>query len=96
MSAWIIFRVQFKTQKDYNWFKRKYKDVIKILVEDCSISSGVAWRLLWKSNTILFFYYDTLGYGEPNILKKELKGRIKYFDWIPINDLNARWNKDKK
>jgi len=92
MGAFIIFRITFKEKKFAREFVNKYHPTI--LVHDNSDSLGFgAWQMLWKPNTIICFM-GFMGYDEPNQIKKELKGKIKYFDWISINDLNAGWNKE--
>jgi len=94
MGAFIILRITFKEKKFEEEFIKKYKPMI--LVEDNSDSLGFgAWQYLWKKNTLICFM-GFMGYAEPNDIKKELKKKVKYFDWIPINDLSSRWENDNK
>jgi len=91
MGVFIIFRIQFKTKRQRISFIKKYKP--EVLVQDNSNSAGfVAWQMFWEPNTLICF----MGYAEPEEIKKELKGKIRYFDWIAINDKNSRWDKDKE
>jgi hypothetical protein len=93
MGALMILRIQFKEKKFMKSFLKKYEPII--LVEEETQSDFHAWRGLWRPNTLICFM-GFMGYAEPIKIKKELKGKIKYFDWIPINDLNSRWNKDEE
>lgn len=93
MGAFMIFRITFKEKKDAKDFMKKFEPIV--LVDDFADSLGfAAWKLSWKPNTLICFM-GFMGYAEPEEIKKMLKGRIRYFDWISINDLNARWKKDK-
>jgi len=92
MGAFFILRITFKKESYLKSFIKKHKPLI--IVDDNSNSFGfIAWRMLWKPNTIIC-YLGFMGYEDPKGLKKILKGKIKYFDYIAINDLNSRWNKD--
>ncbi len=71
-------------------FIKKHKP--KVLVKDDTSSYIFAWHMLWPENTLICFMGD-MGYGDPMEYKKELKGKINYFDWMPINDKNCRWEK---
>ena len=93
MGAFMILRIQFKEKKFVTSFLKKYKPII--LIQDKTPSDFSAWRTLWKPDTLICLM-GFMGYAEPNEIKRELKGKIRYFDWIPINDLNSRWNKDKE
>ena len=93
MGAFIILRITFKEKSYLDRFINKYKPLI--LVNDDSKSFGFeAWRLFWKKNTIIC-YVGFLGYAEPNQIKRDLKDKITYFDFIPINDFKSRWDKDR-
>lgn len=89
MTAFMIFRITFKEKKFKDAFIKKYKPVI--LVKDNTQSYGSAWKYLWKANTLICFMGE-LGYEDPKEIKKNLKEKIKYFNWIPINDLSS-WSK---
>jgi hypothetical protein len=93
MAAFMIFRIRFKEKRFEKDFIKKYQPII--LINDDTDSDWSAWLYLWKPNTLICFM-DSMGYDEPKEIKKLLKGKIKYFDWIPINDLNARWGKDNE
>lgn len=90
IGAFIIFRITFKERKEMIKFVKKYRPLI--LVEDNTPADFTAWRYLWKPNTIICFM-GFCGYEEPKDYKKELKGKIYSFSWIPINDLDSRWRK---
>lgn len=90
MGAFMIFRITFKKRKDMLDFTKKYRT----LVYDDTDTAFVAWKYLWEPNTIIC-YMGFMGYRDPELYKKKLKGKIKRFDWIPINDLNSRWEKDR-
>jgi len=93
----MIFDVEFETAKDREKFEKKYTP--DILVSENSNSSGfVAWTMMRNPCLDIVYNMGFMGYADPKLeLKECLKEgiKIKFLAWIPINDKNSIWHKER-
>ncbi len=100
IGAFIIFDISFKTAKDRKKFEKKYKIKNKdILVGEKSKSGGFcAWTMMRNPYLDVIYYMGFMGYTEPKeILQECLKEgiRINFLAWLPINDKDSIWEKER-
>lgn len=100
MGAFLIFDIGFETAKDREKFEKKYKLKDKdILVGEKSDSGGFfAWTIMRNPSLEVVYYMGFMGYGDPKLeLKECLKEgiKIKFLAWIPINDRDSPWEKER-
>jgi len=72
MGAFMLFDIEFETEKDRKIFEERY-DIKKkdILVGEESKCSGIAWTYLRNPNLNVVYNMGFMGYGEPSIILKE-------------------------
>lgn len=69
-----------------------------ILVSERSPCDGIMWTFKRNPQLDIIYYFGFLGYAEPkHILRVCLKDkiRIKFFSWLPINDKQTEWTKER-
>jgi hypothetical protein len=100
MGAFIIIDIEFATGEDRfkfeSWKNLKYQDR---LVDEKSDSAGfAAWRMMRTPELNPIYNMGFMGYEEPKEILKEAKKKgikIKSLNWIPINDKESTWRKEK-
>ena len=100
MGGYLIFDISFSEEKDRQKFEKKYKIRKKdILVSEKSNSRDfVAWTMMRDPCLDIIYYMGFWGYRDPKeVLKRCLKEgiNIKFLSWLPINDKNSTWTKEK-
>ena len=100
MGAFIIMDIEFEKENDRKKFEEKNKIKKKdILVDENSISFGFgAWTFMRNPYLNVIYNMGFMGYSEPKELLKECLKQgitIKFLSWIPINDKNSTWKKER-
>jgi len=98
MGAFLIFDIEFQTEKDRKNFEDKYEiKKNQILVDEYSNSGGFrAWTISRNIFLEPIYYMGFMGYMDPELILKEcLKEKIKiiFLAVLPVNDKNSKWKK---
>mgnify|MGYP001590451824 CR=1 FL=1 len=100
MGAFMVFDVSFDCYQDRKEFEKKYNIKKKdILVDQNANNCGfAAYQYLRNMYNDVVYFMGFMGYGEPFDIVKECKKegiKIKFLAWIPINDKNSQWHKER-
>lgn len=100
MGAFVIFDIEFETRKDRLKFESKHLiQFTDILVSELSYDNGFcAWKLRRNPELNPIYFMGFLGYNDPKEILKACKKsgiKVKFLSWLPINDRNSNWTKEK-